>query len=154
MITFSHLEKVKPFSWPRIKTIPDYCWVFLIGFIFFASVFHFLIFRTGSEKGLILRPQVWTGLGMWSGFARFCDCCLSVTWHQAGPSGQWWEVESNVKELAFQVWVSEQLLPALQVLELSWGVSEEAKHREFSLFPWSYWLCGFGVFFSFFFHLT
>ena len=147
MVTFGHLEKVKPFSWPRIKTIPDYCWVFLFGFIFFASVLNFLIFRPGSEQGLILRPQVWTGLGMWSGFARSCGCCLSVTWHQVGPSGQWWEVENNVRELALQVWVSEQSQPALHVQGLSWGVSEKAEHREVSLLPWSYWLCGFGVFF-------
>lgn len=129
MITFSHLEKVKPLSWPRIKTIPDYCWVFLFGFIFFASVLNFLIFRPGSEQGLILRPQVWTGLGMWSGFARSCGCCLNVTWHQVGPSGQWWEEENNVRELALQVWVSEQSQPALHVPELSWGVSEKAQWK-------------------------
>lgn len=50
MITFSHLEKVKPFSWPGIKTIPDYCWVFLIGFIFFRFGFKFSYFQNRLRK--------------------------------------------------------------------------------------------------------
>ena len=85
------------FSWPRLK---DY----LITVGYFSLVLNSLVFRTCSEKGLILRPQVWTGLGMWYGVARCYKCCLSVMWHQVGPSGQWWEVENNVKEPAFQVW--------------------------------------------------
>lgn len=85
------------FSWPRLK---DY--LIIVGC--FSLVLNSLVFRTCSEKGLILRPQVRTGLGMWYGFARCYKCCLSVMWHQVGPSGQWWEVENNVKEPAFQVW--------------------------------------------------
>lgn len=91
-------ERSWTFLWPKLKQ-------YLFTIQYFSLVLNSFVFRTCSKEELILRPQVWTGLGMWSVwlFCKCYKCYQSVIWHQVGPSGQWWKVENNVKELEFQV---------------------------------------------------
>lgn len=146
-------RKENLFSWPRIKTVPDYCWVFLFGFIFFSlALFNFSYFQNRLRKRVNLET---TGMNRSRYVIWFCKVLWLLPECNLTPGGPQWPMVESGEQCertglsGLGKWVIAACPPSPGAVPGCPWKGQSQRSQSVSLIVLTLWVLGFS--FSFFF---